>query len=452
MNHIIFPGDASYVPEEFTQSPQSQAPNIAKRYDRPYVPQYIANHRWYMTLKGEKGLYHNLTSSNNLIICFNPYPDVHVFSAFADYFEFYEYQKRFKPDKRCFHEVIDSSRPHKIHFDLDVTLESVTEEKLVEIGNTSIQLLLNTLARHAPKVLPEDVFLFSSHSNVKRSYHVIVDNHYLEDNECYRYLFTKISQDIHCPYLDVGTQSKSHNLRVYGSTKPESLRPKVLEKSFQWKGKTVVMPEMEEVHILAASLVTFTSTCQLLSVPRMIKKTYTSAALSTPAVERALALLEPDTFVATGVTGSIISLRRLKPSFCICCQREHEKENPYLLIIGDEVHMNCRRTNNRARLGVLGEVIQVSCEKEVGYFSLTPETEETEEAEEVRGLREEAVIASIRETEDKTNDLNSLMQLARGRSSAPTPATITRARISWSGKPNTSLVSGRKRYLPSGNW
>jgi len=85
-------------------------------------------------------------------------------------------------------------------------------------------------------------------------------------------------------------------------------------------------------------------------------------------------------FIVRDVKGSIISLKRLKPSFCKICERVHEHENPYLLVIDDNVYFYCRRNTDKnlplgkinINLGGVDEFLEEKTDSEETKFPETP--------------------------------------------------------------------------------
>jgi hypothetical protein len=53
-----------------------------------------------------------------------------------------------------------------------------------------------------------------------------------------------------------------------------------------------------------------------------------------------------------GINGPIVMLKRTKASCCKICNRVHEHENPYLVVVGDEkaVYFHCRRAPDNKKL------------------------------------------------------------------------------------------------------
>ena len=64
-------------------------------------------------------------------------------------------------------------------------------------------------------------------------------------------------------------------------------------------------------------------------------------------IEKLMKLIPTD-FQFRGLTGGIIDLTRIRPSFCKKCQKIHEAENPYIVRIAGEWYFCCRRSTRIA--------------------------------------------------------------------------------------------------------
>jgi len=159
-----------------------------------------------------------------------------------------------------------------------------------------------------------------------------------------------------------------------GSRKIGSDRVKTFQKIWNYHGHSIEYhypetpdsPEHEMVMQLEASIVGYTGNCRFLPPfeprPDQIKNYTESEDITTDDATQALDLVGkagkisindsrfPYRFM--GINGPIVMLKRTKPSRCKICQRVHEHENPYLLVIGEEksVYFHCRRAPDNKKL------------------------------------------------------------------------------------------------------
>ena len=83
-------------------------------------------------------------------------------------------------------------------------------------------------------------------------------------------------------------------------------------------------------------------------------------------------LPDPDAFTIIGpVRGNpnLISLRRLRPTDCSICDREHEHENPFIIIYNNAIYWDCRRRDKSStemlRLGKIDELNSIQQSREI---------------------------------------------------------------------------------------
>lgn len=321
----------------------------------------------------------------------------HVFALFPNYVAFAKYQQSLPLEKRCFFEIILAGR-QKSHYDLDIDLKKYPDAN----PDTIFQLFITTLITVYKEVynidlnLETDILPFTSHGATKRSFHVVVDNYChtcnLEAKAIYDEVMKREGPALH-DFLDSSVYSKKQQFRIVGSQKMGSGRIKTLYSPWPYQDQNITYLYREEPHNpghrlvleLEASLVSFTSHCKLL--PNLISddKKYPSYNggssgewvgdaddLHSDTIKAVLNMLakkgntniHADNFPyeVRGVVGTLILLKRLRPSRCQVCKRIHENENPYILVVTNEdtncrhVYFDCRRAEgNKLYLGILDE-------------------------------------------------------------------------------------------------
>ena len=383
--------------------------------------------------------------SHSLVIC--QHREERFFAKFPSYLDFGKFFiQEVQVSHQCFYEVIFGDSPQKPYFDIDIELlqdsalqnnEVIdTTSRIPPIGvpklpvsrvqfHTNMEHINISTVKRTSKVcltaneadeairslteiilqlIPEirsgnrgQILVFTSHSNKKRSYHIIVNGWcFPEWKEC-RYFHDKVVQLLPSKWKDIvdhGMYKSLQQLRTVGSHKWQDMRIKVIsqELSVMCGGsKGWIPPEAAEneghlfLMLLGASLVTNTSDCHLLrsfAPPEPPKKIYNkddtdNIPLDKDSVDQAIELCAQMGKLTSDSPGFpyklekwlepkdgsvIIMLRRLRPSMCRMCKRVHEHENPYIIVAGRErnVYFDCRRNFNGEKLylGSLGPAVR----------------------------------------------------------------------------------------------
>lgn len=351
--------------------------------------------RWYYRLKPHKdgnkiqqGLFsdnprHTLT--NSLIVALSYYDfrsdkTFRLYTVFKSYLEYGIYQLKLPEHERCFYEIILGESTQKPHFDIDI---DNTTSPGQDIKDNLIDCIIKVLSNKGVVInLSTDILLYTSHGNNKQSYHVVVNNYCHTNNIEARAFYDHVMDHVkpeYAQWVDRAVYSPCQQFRICGSQKIGSERRKVFQKSWSYKGKIVEYkypeqpdsPEHEMVMQLEASIVGFTGNCKFLPPfePRLDKnKTYIESedidvkdaneAINLIATAGKISVNDPRfPYKFLGINGPIVMLKRTKPSKCRICNRVHEHENPYLIVVGDEkaVYFHCRRApeNKKLYLGKL---------------------------------------------------------------------------------------------------
>lgn len=328
---------------------------------------------WYNRLEAETGpclLKSKLISSKQLIVA-QQYGKKNDFSyryaAFENYIDFWQYYLKQDEKNQTFNEVTLGNQNQKMRFDLD--MKGVTDEKIGQQVVEKVMIATNNFFEELDIKLKmkKNWIVFSSHGKNKLSYHLIVDKYHFVDCQTVQYVYKQICknlpQDIIDKYLDSSIYTKKHPLRIYGNFKVEDERIKQWNPDFMFKGekiKTKLTIEkenddlFEDYAILQAGLITETSNCKVIklalpSEPRI------ETEVANETIEKAMKLLrsiDPDEILQLAeVKGNIICLRKTKPYYCPVCERNHDNENPFLLLIGDSILFSCRRNEKKHLLG-----------------------------------------------------------------------------------------------------
>lgn len=377
------------------------AVNLAIKVEGPrIIPQkkkYIASSiKWYQYLKVKDRpdtnsralLQYEPVEDKNLLVCREL--EYRSYGRFTNYLIFWKYHlKEADDESRCFYEVILGNQAQKPYFDLDIPIdaESSSSALTVEDSCQLIDQLIHAILNVNDKITLQDIMVFSSHTTslqgtdtyVKKSYHVVVDNWCLidhEDNKSFCELTIKLVSSPLRGFIDHLVYKSVQQLRIFQSHKYGSNRSKIMAVESKW------VPPIEaesENHLtlmkLGGSLITNTSYCKILpSYKREEKKKYTyigdEIVLEENEIKEALDLcanfwgLESSDsndfpFSVIDVKGGMVCLKRLRPSYCSVCERDHEHENPFLVICGKnrKVYFDCRRSidGKRVLVGAIGD-------------------------------------------------------------------------------------------------
>lgn len=310
---------------------------------------------WYYTLMDDKtGLFgrHPKLSAENVIVCLEQ--EKRTFTFFTNRYNFYDYYKILDEENKCFYEVIRGEYYQKPYFDIDISLDEDRTYRL-HISETIIPLLIDSILNHYPMIHEEDILIFNSHGEDKRSFHIVVDNWCVANNKQNKVFFSNviktISSDYH-QFIDDKMYKSIQQFRVIGSHKWNKTRVKKIDSSCKWKYKN------EEHLVFFFSLISSCSHCKMLPSEEIAeRKTYNSLEdFDKKDLLKIVNKILKDDFTILDINDTCISLLRLKPSFCSICNRIHEHENPYVYVKDDIVFFNCRRNNMSLEIGQINKI------------------------------------------------------------------------------------------------
>ena len=273
-----------------------------------------------------------------------------------------------------FHEIVPYGRHQKMCFDLDIPGEQDVDAGWW-IVSAVVEAFRKAMRRYNVKIsLSRDVRIFSSHrleedKEPKLSFHIVINDYCFASSSVAKHLCNLVVEELEasedtaclCQYIDQGIYSPNHLFRLVGSAKAAEPRHfKQYEPIWSYYGKAIEMqlPDNDKVDILMASLVTWKHhdmgrSCQLIKVTlppeetsKHKKKSYPMTEADAEAVAFALDCLgqydKEQAFEADGdPIGNVIHLKRTKASYCELCEREHEHENQFLVILPDKVILKC---------------------------------------------------------------------------------------------------------------
>nr|QBK91138.1 MAG: DNA primase [Pithovirus LCPAC202] len=362
-----------------------------KKYQKKY--EYINGRKWYYYLKPNKKKrkvlallsQHSWDQVNDGMVIHLATKDTRLFTLFQNPFQFLEYEKNITPSKRCFFETVFGQSQQKPHFDIDIDLTKETSPRI----NQEVNEMMNELILAIILVLEEagifldlerDMLIFTSHGLKKKSFHIVIDHYYHSDHKEAKAFYQLVVSKVHFRYrhwIDGMVYSSLQQFRLEGSQKSNSGRVKTLQEEWKLNGsiikykfaETPINPIHQRGMIFSASLLSYNRTGQL--IPSFIipvdptsKINYDSLSLTDREGMMALEMVAklagvsishpafPYQYIKT--ERGLVVLKRIHPSNCRVCNRIHENENPYLIIVGENknVYFDCRRNEENRRLFV----------------------------------------------------------------------------------------------------
>ena len=331
---------------------------------------WIFDRKWYYTLDS------SLISRGHLLMCYMPNEKTRLYSNFKDSIEFGTYYYNMEEKDRHFYEIIPGNLPQKPFYDLDIDDLNTNPQNILEIV---IEYIIDSfLSINIVLDIEKHILVFNSHGPTKYSYHIIIDKYCFSDIEEAKYsferLYSKLPKEV-SKFVDKKVYTRNRQFRIVDSSKVGSTRFKRYQQEFSYKSNTVLQETAEDPHIrtleiLNKSLISITDYCMI--IPHIYQKKIPSKLVSITIedkmVNKAIQMLIPETKLESKdfpyqltkvLDNGIIVLKRLNPTYCKLCQRQHEQENPFIIVVKKKTNIsayfNCRRNKRSLLIGVLWE-------------------------------------------------------------------------------------------------
>lgn len=374
---------------------------------------YLYGVKWYFRLLPKKsedgkrkiGLFTDhprSTLGKSLVISLSHYDnktqkEFRLFSYFKSYLDYGIYHSKLPPEERCFYEIILGENNQKPHFDIDID-NSFNEINGDEVRDNLIDAIIEVLKEKGVSInVHKDILIYTSHSMAtekkrKQSYHVIIDNHCHVNNIEAKAFYYKVTEHVKPEFekwIDSAVYSSLQQFRTSESRKINTTRVKTFQPIWRYHDIEIKYeypeepdsPEHAFVMQLESSIIGYTGNCRFLPPfdpkPDQIKSYQDTDDVTHEEATEAIKLvglagkIDPSDsrfpYKFLGINGPIVMLKRIKSSKCKLCDRIHENENPYLLVVGEEksVYFHCRRAANGKSLflGKLSPLETPPCEK-----------------------------------------------------------------------------------------
>lgn len=319
---------------------------------------------YYFNKKGEDSLMNHCKKLDleNILVCQEL--ESRKYAKFKNFATFSKFFHSTPEHQRCFYEMIRSEIPRKPYFDIDLP-----EEKDFDINK--LKDILIELLGDKTKIL-----VFTSHTETKKSYHLVIDNLAFSDHKQLQNFYEKTVEKLDesdREYVDGSVYKSVQQFRMVGSQKYLKSNTKILapdlSHNYTLPKNLVSNPIGIFNYNLAISLISNTSYCSFIQGYDFKKEENSNIGIGTSCegdVEDILrifySLYSPDDFKFSECKerngNLLIILRRLNPTFCKKCERIHEHENPFLITIGEfrSIYFYCRRKDksDSEYLGSLG--------------------------------------------------------------------------------------------------
>lgn len=299
--------------------------------------------------KGENSLLSNRNIPDTSFPVCKIINDRRKFTFFTNKLQLYRQLINEDRNERCYEEIIRGELPQKPYFDIDINISNITsdEEKDEKLRETSLllQSLKETIISLNTQIKLTDIMIFSSNSETKLSYHVIIDRWYCKNSTDNKTFCNKVINSISTnlkQYIDKCVYKSLQNFRMYMCKKYGTERFKRMDQHSNW----IIENDNEHTNfeIFSSSLITNTQNCELIQniIEENPQRKITTHKLPDKQISTALLLIsrmeDEDCFDVRNIEGSLIHLTRLKPSLCKKCSKNkntniiHERENPFVII------------------------------------------------------------------------------------------------------------------------
>lgn len=318
--------------------------------------------KWYNTLnKDGTSLLSNVkVKDGNIIVCWQQ--KFRKFGLFKGYNELRNFINETEGEKRTFYEIIFGTSPRKIYFDIDITQDEA------EFENSD--KFIKKIKKNIISLIKDDeltVMIYTSHTEKKKSYHIVVDGYFLKNNLESKEFFNKLYDLYPTSLLDSSVYSSLQQFRLLGSHKYEKNNVKVLSFELSENIKIPKDERMVKPYIFLRSLVANIDDCKYLKgfkppTPPPLERGFCEEGDMTN-VLNILDITYPKTFDVYKTLfddgNLLITLKKTEPYKCMICERYHESENAYVVVRGEarEVFFDCRRRGDKP-MQYLGDLEQ----------------------------------------------------------------------------------------------
>ena len=324
--------------------------------------------RWfYLYNKSEQSLVSNVIFTEYSIPICDEGTGKKRFTVFRNPQELYNFCVSIEDNRRCMFEIIRGNHPQKLYYDIDMCLDEgndpygLTYDQKINIAEQIPEVITNILINMFSQIKRSDVMVFTSHSDKKRSFHIVVDRFCVMNNKQNRKVFTQLIGMIPVhwrQFFDSSMYKSVQQFRLYMSTKFGKGRMKIFDSTkSDWRPTDSVSAKDTVRNLFTSSLVSFTHGCLILPIVEDEEIEYEEVDLSDKEAVKVLEIIKtmPNAgcFSIESRKNNLIVMKRLLPTYCTVCCKNHDNENPYVRVVGSgDVMLDCRRHPDKKKLKI----------------------------------------------------------------------------------------------------
>lgn len=305
-----------------------------------------------------------------------------IFTSFRTYTHFFEFFVRLPLEHRTFYEVIPHDK-QKPHFDADIEFKdgdpNIGKYSLVELGSLmklSLQSAIDDVMRQYNVDYDRDRHMIwtDSSTNVKQSFHVIINGYYHNDNIEAKAFYELVKVRLHPTirdYLDKAVYGSNQQFRLINNHKIAKNNTKVLDTTItKWRPTDCsITDKVYNLRIFEASMVSFTGDSVVLPsflpatsiTAATIKKRPDDQTVDYSIYENQIrSLYESSSVSASGkirdFNGKYININSSHRFRCPICDKVHHNENPRLTFSKGSLYWDCRRRNDNSLPFFIGRI------------------------------------------------------------------------------------------------
>ena len=245
-----------------------------------------------------------------------------------------------RKDQRTFYEVMEKHHRRKPYLDIDMNEHLDKADEMILNVLDAIQSEMSIKVENYKH--KDHTLVFQSHSESKKSFHIIIDHYCFENNIQAKSFFnavrSKIKKDYHM-YLDSSVYNNNGNFRMYKSHKLNTMRTKELTDQYN----TYIPSSQKEIWL--ASLITNTSYCEILkNYDQKIVESTSSTEFDNDEWDQIETLfnLYPDKGLK--MTKGRNRVTRIAQSYCPIHKREHDNKGNggyFSITKYGDIYFNC---------------------------------------------------------------------------------------------------------------
>ena len=167
------------------------------------------------------------------------------FIVFENYKEYISHWKRTLDENKLFHEIIFGFSGQKIKFDIDISSNDTSNDtSIIDEINLIIEEIIKQFEKCYNIIISYDDIIVTESSgmigknNYKYSFHIIITNYYVENNEEVNIFTCLVSDELPeniKKYIDKSVNKQIQNFRLLGCRKKNDNRYKKLSELFYSK-------------------------------------------------------------------------------------------------------------------------------------------------------------------------------------------------------------------------